>query len=69
MTVDELAKLGRGAVIALDRKVGEAIDIYVNSCMVARDEVVVVDDRWALPWQKSLKSTEAEQATRKRAMV
>ena len=31
MQVSELLKLGRGAVIELDRKVGEAIDIYVNN--------------------------------------
>ena len=45
MQVNELLKLGRGAVVELDRKVGEAIDIYVNDRLVARGEVVVVDDR------------------------
>ena len=43
--VSNLLKLGRGAVVELDRKVGEAIDIYVNDRLVARGEVVVVDDR------------------------
>jgi flagellar motor switch protein FliN len=37
-------KLGRGAVVELDRKLGEAIDIYVNNRLVARGEVVMVDD-------------------------
>ncbi len=45
MQVSSLLKLGRGAVIELDRKVGEAIDIYVNNRLVARGEVVVVEDR------------------------
>ncbi len=45
MQVSNLLKLGRGAVIELDRKVGEPIDIYVNSRLVARGEVVVVEDR------------------------
>ena len=45
MQVSQLLKLGRGAVVELDRKVGEAIDIYVNNRLVARGEVVVVDDR------------------------
>lgn len=45
MQVSQLLKLGRGAVVELDRKVGEPIDIYVNSRLVARGEVVVVDDR------------------------
>jgi flagellar motor switch protein FliN/FliY len=39
-----LLKLGRGAVVELDRKLGEAIDIYVNNRLVARGEVVMVDD-------------------------
>ncbi len=45
MQVNQLLKLGRGAVVELDRKVGEAIDIYVNNRLVARGEVVVVDER------------------------
>jgi flagellar motor switch protein FliN len=45
MEVNQLLKLGRGAVVELDRKVGEAIDIYVNNRLVARGEVVVVEDR------------------------
>ena len=45
MQVSQLLKLGRGAVVELDRKVGEAIDIYVNDRLVARGEVVVVEDR------------------------
>lgn len=45
MQVSQLLKLGRGAVVELDRKVGEAIDIYVNNRLVARGEVVVSEDR------------------------
>ena len=44
MQVSHLLKLGRGAVVELDRKLGEAIDIYVNNRLVARGEVVMVDD-------------------------
>ncbi len=44
LQVSQLLKLGRGAVIELDRKVGEAIDVYVNDRLVARGEVVVIDD-------------------------
>ena len=43
MQVSQLLKLGRGAVVELDRKLGEAIDIYVNDRLVARGEVVMVD--------------------------
>nr|WP_294527966.1 flagellar motor switch protein FliN [uncultured Rhodopila sp.] len=44
MQVNQLLKLGRGAVVELDRKLGEAIDIYVNNRLIARGEVVMVDD-------------------------
>jgi flagellar motor switch protein FliN/FliY len=44
MQVAQLLKLGRGAVVELDRKLGEAVDIYVNNRLVARGEVVMVDD-------------------------
>ena len=44
MEVSKLLKLGRGMVVELDRKIGEAIDIYVNNRLVARGEVVMVDD-------------------------
>ncbi|WP_370455065.1 flagellar motor switch protein FliN [Roseicella aquatilis] len=44
MQVSQLLKLGRGAVVELDRKLGEAVDIYVNNRLVARGEVVMVGD-------------------------
>lgn len=45
MQVHQLLKLGRGAVVELDRKVGEPVDIFVNNRLVARGEVVVVEDK------------------------
>ncbi|MBX9589520.1 MAG: flagellar motor switch protein FliN [Hyphomonadaceae bacterium] len=44
MPVANLTKLGRGAVIPLDRRVGEPVDVVVNGRVVARGEVVVVDE-------------------------
>ena len=44
MPVANLMRLGRGAVIPLDRKVGEPVDMVVNGRVVARGEVVVVDE-------------------------
>ena len=44
MQVSQLLELGRGAVVELDRKLGEAVDIYVNNRLVARGEVVMIDD-------------------------
>ena len=45
MEVSTLLKLGKGTVIELDRKVGEAIDIFVNNRLVARGEVVLVEEQ------------------------
>ena len=56
MQVSQLLKLGRGAVVELDRKVGEAIDIYVNNRLVARGEVVVVENRLGVTMTEIIKS-------------
>ncbi len=56
MQVSQLLKLGRGAVIELDRKVGEAIDIYVNNRLVARGEVVVLEDRLGITMTEIIKT-------------
>lgn len=56
MQVNQLLKLGRGAVVELDRKVGEAIDIYVNNRLVARGEVVVVEDRLGITMTEIIKT-------------
>ncbi|MBJ3778674.1 flagellar motor switch protein FliN [Acuticoccus mangrovi] len=44
MPVANLMKLGRGQVVSLDHRVGEPVDIVVNGRVIARGEVVVVDD-------------------------
>lgn len=56
MPVSNLLKLGRGAVIELDRKVGEPIDIFVNNRLVARGEVVVVEDRVGITMTEIIKN-------------
>ena len=56
MDVGELLSLGPGTVLELDRKVGEAIDIYVNNRLVARGEVVVVEDRLGITMTEIIKS-------------
>ena len=56
MKVSQLMKLNKGAVIELDRKVGEAIDIYVNNSLVARGEVVVVDDKLGITMTEIVKN-------------
>ncbi len=61
MQVSQLLKLGRGAVVELDRKLGEAIDIYVNNRLVARGEVVMVDNtRLGVTMTEIVKSDRAQ---------
>ena len=55
MDIGDLLKLGPGAVLELDRKVGEAIDIYINDRLVARGEVVLVEDKLGVTMTEILK--------------
>ena len=56
MSVANLLKLNRGSVLELDRKVGEAIDIFVNNRLVARGEVVVIEDRLGVTMTEIIKT-------------
>ena len=55
LSVSQLLKLSSGSILELDRKVGEAIDIYVNNRLVARGEVVVVDERLGVTMTEIIK--------------
>jgi len=56
MDIGDLLKLGPGTVLELDRKVGESIDIFVNNRLVARGEVVLVEDRLGITMTEIIKS-------------
>ena len=56
MEVSRLLKLGKGTIVELDRKVGEAIDIYVNDRLVARGEVVLVEERLGVTMTEIIKA-------------
>ena len=56
MGVGELLKLGPGTVLELDRRVGESIDIYVNNRLVARGEVVLVEDKLGVTMTEIIKA-------------
>jgi flagellar motor switch protein FliN/FliY len=45
MPISQILKLGRGAVVELERSVGEDIEIYANNQLIAKGEIIVVDDR------------------------
>ena len=59
MQVSQILKLGRGAVVELDRKVGEAVDVYVNNRLVARGEVVVVEERLGVTMTEIIKTDQS----------
>jgi flagellar motor switch protein FliN/FliY len=48
MSVKHVLELQKGSVVELDRVAGEAVDIYVNEHLMARGEVVVVDDKFGV---------------------
>jgi flagellar motor switch protein FliN/FliY len=56
MDVGDLLKLGPGSILELDRKVGEAIDIFVNNRLVARGEVVLVKERLGITMTEIIKA-------------
>ena len=56
LEIGELLRLGPGTVLELDRRVGEAIDIFVNDRLVARGEVVLVDDRLGVTMTEIIKA-------------
>ena len=58
LTVSQLLKLGSGSVVELDRKVGEAIDIYVNNRLVARGEVVLLEEKLGITMTEIIKGNE-----------
>ncbi|MFM8821237.1 MAG: flagellar motor switch protein FliN [Phenylobacterium sp.] len=60
VSVSQLLQLNSGSVLELDRRVGEAIDIYVNNRLVARGEVVIVDERLGVTMTEIIKDGDAQ---------
>jgi len=48
MLISELLKLGQSSVIELTKFVGEPMDVFVNNRLIAKGEVVVVDERFGV---------------------
>jgi len=57
MKISQLVKLSRGSVIELDKKVGDAIDVYVNDRLVAKGEIVLVDNKIGITVTEIVKSS------------
>ena len=56
MPVSDLLEMDAGTVVELDRQVGEAIDIYVNARLVARGEIVLVEDKLGITMTEIIKA-------------
>lgn len=56
LPISQLIKLGRGAVLELDRKVGESIDVVVNNRLIAKGEIVIVEERIGITMTEIIKS-------------
>lgn len=48
MPVNELLRLGRGSILELTKPVGEPLDIYINNKLIAKGEVVILDDKFGI---------------------
>jgi flagellar motor switch protein FliN/FliY len=59
MPISQILKLGRGAVVELNRTVGENIEIHANNRLVAKGEVVVVEDRLGVTLTEVLKISQS----------
>ena len=57
MPISQILKLGRGAVVELNRSVGEDIEVHANNRVVAKGEVIVVDDRLGVTMTEILMTT------------
>jgi len=57
MPINQVLKLGRGAVVELDRSVGEDIEVLANNRLVATGEVIVIEDRLGVTITEIVKMT------------
>ena len=57
MPISNLLGMDVGSVVELDRQVGEAIDIHVNDRLVARGEIVLVEDRLGVTMTEIIKAS------------
>lgn len=56
--VSDLLKLGRGAVVELDRRVGETVEVYVNNKLIGRGDLIVIDGRLGVTMTEIFKSSQ-----------
>lgn len=48
IVINDLIQLGQGSIVELDKSVGDPLEIYINGKLIARGEVIVVDDKFGI---------------------
>lgn len=60
MPISQILKLGRGAVVELKRRVGEDIELHANNRLVARGEIIVIEDQLGVTITDTVKKSTVE---------
>ena len=60
MPISQILKLGRGAVVELKRRVGEGIELHANNRLVARGEIIVIEDQLGVTISDTVKKSSTE---------
>lgn len=60
MQLAQILELQHGSVVELDRLAGDPVDVFVNDCLVARGEVVIVDDKFGVRITEMVSSNKSD---------
>lgn len=66
LKISQILQLGRGAVVELDRRIGEPVDLQAERQLIARGEVVVVEDKLAVQLTEIVKRTQTDSGGQRR---
>lgn len=56
ISINDLLKLGKNSVVELENKIGDPVDIFVNERLIARGEVVIVEEKIGITMTEIFKS-------------
>jgi flagellar motor switch protein FliN/FliY len=66
MLVEDVLKLGEGAVVELDKLAGDPVDVYVNERHIARGEVLVLNDNFCVRINEIIQNPDADGGQKRR---
>ena len=64
MLVEDVLRLGTGAVVELDKLAGDPVDVYVNERLIARGEVLVLNDNFCIRISEILSKVEQDKESK-----